>query len=92
MSATVDTRRSDIELDRLVADTNKLVAESSRLQAEHLKLAAEQNKFNAEAAKLNRDRFFIPVVAGAAFFGATLAALVPAVLHALATAGGLVAR
>lgn len=55
MSATVDTRRSDAELDQLIAETNKLVAESSKMVREAAKLAAEKMKLTAEARKLDRD-------------------------------------
>ena len=78
MSATIDTRRSDAELDQLIADTNKLVAESSKMVREAAKLAAEEMKLTAETRKIDRDVRLAPwqvavVVTGA--FGGVVAAV-----------------
>lgn len=75
MSATTDSSRTPLELDRLVAETNKLVAESSKMVREAVKLSAEAAKLDAETRKLDRDLRYAPWLLGVAATGGVVGAI-----------------
>lgn len=58
---------SEVEINRINANTIRIIAEAN-------KLFAERMRFSVEPAKLDRDRQWYPVVLGGTIGGALLAA------------------
>lgn len=65
-----DVERELLEHEQILANTGKLDAERLKLIEEAAKLRAETLKLRTERHKLERDRFWQPVLALAAFIGA----------------------
>ena len=72
---------SDLDNERLAAETRKFIAEHDKLSAERDKLSAEREKLFYEALKLEREhRWYIPL---ALLGNGALAAVVGAVVARL---------
>jgi hypothetical protein len=71
---TMNARRFNVEMSKLMAETAKAAAETRKLNAESGKLMAEQTKLLAESMKLSRDSFWQPVAIASGLIGAVVAA------------------
>lgn len=69
---------TDIEIERMEADTRKLRAETAKLLAEYEKLAAERLKLAAEADLFSRQRLLtlIMIIVSATMVSTTAAFLI----------------